>query len=383
MKILHKDLVPNGPGSVKMLPEEAEDLWLAYNLIAKGDTVLALTYRKVIREADGESACRGRSYSERVKLTLEIKAESVDYDKDGSVLRVQGKNVLKNEHVKFGAFHTLEIELLRTFELRKKVWDPLSLEQVASCMDPSARADLVVVLLQEGLAQIFLVGNSVTTARARIEASIPRKYRPGIGGYGKALTKFFEDVTRSFFYHINFEVVRCLVIASPGFTKDQFHHHLLLEAERRQCKPIIKNKSRIILVHTTSGYKHSLREVLDDPSVMAIIKDTKVAREVQTLKNFSVMLSKDPTRVCYGSKHVEVAHEQRAIQTLLITDELFRNSDEVMREKYIAFVNSVKTTGGTVLIFSSMHVSGEQLGQLTGIAAILRFPLSDLDEIEL
>ncbi|PSS19530.1 Protein PELOTA like [Actinidia chinensis var. chinensis] len=383
MKILHKGLVPNGPGSVKMLPEEAEDLWLAYNLIAKGDTVLALTYRKVIREADGESASRGRSYSERVKLTLEIKTESVDYDKDGSVLRVQGKNVLKNEHVKFGAFHTLEIELLRTFELRKKVWDLLSLEQVASCMDPSASADLVVVLLQEGLAQIFLVGNSVITARARIEASIPRKHRPGIGGYEKALTKFFEDVTRSFIYHVNFKVVRCLVIASPGFTKDQFHHHLLLEAERRQCKPILKNKSRIILVHTTSGYEHSLREVLDDPSVMTIIKDTKVAREVQTLKNFSVMLSKDPTRVCYGSKHVEVAHEQRAIQTLLITDELFRNSDEVMRGKYIALVNSVKTTGGTVLIFSSMHASGEQLRQLTGIAAILRFPLPDLDEIEL
>ncbi len=30
-------------------------------------------------------------------------------------------------------------------------------------------------------------------------------------------------------------------------------------------------------------------------------------------------------------------------------------------------------------IFLSMHVSGERLGQLTGIAAILRFPMPDLD----
>lgn len=34
---------------------------------------------------------------------------------------------------------------------------------------------------------------------------------------------------------------------------------------------------------------------------------------------------KDPERACYGPKHVEVAHERMAIQTLLITDELFRS----------------------------------------------------------
>lgn len=64
----------------------------------------------------------------------------MDYDKDGSVLRIRGKNILENEHVKvdarlnftlsifgseafvvsqIGAFHTLELELKRPFVLRK------------------------------------------------------------------------------------------------------------------------------------------------------------------------------------------------------------------------------------------------------------------------
>ncbi|CAK9162275.1 unnamed protein product, partial [Ilex paraguariensis] len=34
--------------------------------------------------------------------------------------------------------------------------------------------------------------------------------------------------------------------------------------------------------------------------------------------------ARDPARACYGPKHVEVAHERMAVQTLLITDELFR-----------------------------------------------------------
>uniref|UniRef100_A0A5B7BGN3 Protein pelota homolog n=1 Tax=Davidia involucrata TaxID=16924 RepID=A0A5B7BGN3_DAVIN len=378
MKIVHRDLVRDGPGSVKMVPEEGDDLWIAYNLIAEGDSVLAVTVRKVLREA----ASGGRE-AERVKLKLEIKVEVVDYDKEGSVLRIRGKNILENEYVKMGAFHTLEIELHRPFVLRKEVWDSLALDILHQASDPSASADLAVVLMQEGLAHILLVGKSVTTTRSRVEASIPRKHGPAISGYDKALNKFFENVLQAFLKHVDFKVVRCAVIASPGFTRDQFHRHLLLEAERRQLRPIIENKSRIILVHTTSGYKHSLREVLDAPNVMNMIKDTKAAQEVQALKDFFSMLSNDPARACYGPKHVEVAHERMAVQTLLITDELFRSADIVTRKKYVNLVNSVKGSGGTAHIFSSMHVSGEQLAQLTGIAAILRFPLPDLDDIEM
>lgn len=36
-----------------------------------------------------------------------------------------------------------------------------------------------------------------------------------------------------------------------------------------------------------------------------------------------------------------------------------------------------------MLIFSSMHVSGEQLTQITGVAAILRFPLPDIENEEM
>uniref|UniRef100_A0A7C9CR93 eRF1/Pelota-like N-terminal domain-containing protein n=1 Tax=Opuntia streptacantha TaxID=393608 RepID=A0A7C9CR93_OPUST len=286
MKIVRRDLIPGGPGSVKMVPEEADDLWIAYNLIAQGDSVLAVTVRKVLREA----ASGGRD-AERVKLKLEIKVEAVEYEKEGSVLRIRGKNILENEHVKIGAFHTLELELKRPFVLRKDVWDSLALDMINQAADPAASADLVVVLMQEGLAHILLVGKSVTTTRSRIEVSIPRKHGPAIAGYESALNKFFENVLQAFLKHVDFKVIRCAVIASPGFTKDQFHRHLLLEAERRQLRSIIENKSRILLVHTTSGYKHSLREVLDAPNVMNMIKDTKAAQEVRALDDFFSMLS--------------------------------------------------------------------------------------------
>ena len=55
----------------------------------------------------------------------------------------------------------------------------------------------------------------------------------------------------------------------------------------------------------------------------------------------------------------------------------------LQRNKYTALVEEVRMAGGEAIIFSAMHVSGEQLNQLTGVAAILRFPLPDIEDQEL
>jgi protein pelota len=378
MKLLRRDIARDGSGSVKLVPEEAEDMWHVYNLVATGDRVEAVTVRKVMRQT-----ASGGGEAERVRLKLEVEVETVEYDKVASVLRVRGKNITENEHVRLGAYHTMELDQQRPFALTKTVWDSMAIDYLKQACDPAASADVVAVMMQEGLANICLVGQSITTVKARIETSIPRKRGPAIAGYDKALNKFFENVLQAVLRHVNFTVVRCLVIASPGFTKDQFYDYMMLEATRRELRGLIENKSKIILAHSSSGYKHSLKEILSAPTVMVQIKDTKAAKEVKAMEDFFTMLSNDPSRAFYGPGHVEAAHERLAVQTLLITDELFRSADIVTRRKYVDLVESVKAGGGEVYIFSSMHVSGEQLGQLTGIAAILRFPLPDLEDMEL
>nr|ACM09723.1 pelota homolog [Salmo salar] len=83
-----------------------------------------------------------------------------------------------------------------------------------------------------------------------------------------------------------------------------------------------------------------------------------------------------------GAYHVEKASEALAIDILLISDNLFRHQDVTTRSRYVRLVDNVRDNGGTVRIFSSLHVSGEQLTQLSGVAAILRFPIADLSEPE-
>jgi protein pelota len=142
--------------------------------------------------------------------------------------------------------------------------------------------------------------------------------------------------------------------------QDQLYQYIFAQAVKTDNKILMENRPKFLLVHCSSGHKHSLQEVMQDDSVKSKLADTKAAREVAALDRFYVMLNNDPDRAFYGFKHVSKASERGAIGTLLVTDDLFRSADIATRRKYIELVESVRATGGTVFVFSTLHVSGER-----------------------
>lgn len=378
MKLVSKDVsVKDGSGQVALIPEEDEDMWHAFNIIAEGDSLRSTTIRKVQTES-----ATGSTSSQKVRTTLTISVEDVDFDTAACMLRVKGRNIQENQYVKMGAYHTVDLELNRKFVLAKKCWDAIALERIENACDPSQKADVAAVVMQEGLAHVCLVTSNMTLCRAKIDVNIPRKRKGNCSQHDKSLAKFYETILQAILRHINFEIVKCFLIASPGFVKEQFSEYLWSEAVRAEYKVLLENRSKFVLVHSSSGFKHSLKEALQDPAVSARLQDTKFSSEVKSLEQFYTVLQTDPDRAVYGPNQVIKANEQQAVDSLLITDELFRSRDVKERRKYVDLVESVRENGGEVRIFSSLHVSGEQLGQLTGVAATLRFPMPDLDDEE-
>lgn len=240
--------------NVSLVPEEPEDMWHAYNLIAEGDSVRSTTIRKVQNET-----ATGSSTSSRVRTTLTIAVESIDFDTQACVLRLKGRNIEENQYVKMGAYHTLDLELNRKFELRKPEWDTIALERIDMACDPTQSADVAAVVMQEGLAHVCLITASMTLVRSKIEVSIPRKRKGNVQQHEKGLAKFYEQVMQSILRHVNFEIVKCVLIASPGFVRDQFYDYMFQQAVKMDYKVLLDNKSRFMLVHASSGFKHSLR----------------------------------------------------------------------------------------------------------------------------
>ncbi|KAI3630251.1 hypothetical protein MIR68_011686 [Amoeboaphelidium protococcarum] len=383
MKLIKQFLEKDQSGYVILYPEESEDMWHAYNLILPGDQLKATTVRRI-----QTSTSTGSSESFRQRINLRITVETLDYDPSPQTgeasIRINGRVCEENEYVKMGAYHTIDLELHRNFTLYKLEWDRVALDRVKAACDISERAELAAVVMHDGLANICLVTQNLTLIKQRIESSIPKKRRGTSTQHDKGLNRFFEQIMQGLLRHIRFDIVKVIIIASPGFLKDQFWTYLQAEMARSDHsaanRPLIENKSKFLLLHSNSGHKQALGEILADPAIQGRLQDTKYAQEVKILDQFFTTLSESPDKAFYGWNHVRKAADIAAIQYLLISDTLFRAADVPTRKKHIKLVEEVEGFGGQVFIFSSQHASGEQLDQLTGIAAILKYPAPQIED---
>ncbi|KAJ9078977.1 Translation factor pelota [Entomophthora muscae] len=229
MKLVSKRIERDRSGFVKLICEEAEDVWHVYNLISKGDQLKSSTERRI--RLDGAT---GSADSTRLKLTITISITDIVFDPTTCSLRVNGKNITESKHIKLGAFHTVDVVLNQTFTLLKEEWDSINLDRIDDACDVTKQADVGAIVLQEGLSNICLLTKHMTVVRQRIETPIPRKRRGSVTNYEKGLQRFFDQIYQSMLRHFNFEILKVIIIAGPGFIKDQLFTYIFDQATVRQ-----------------------------------------------------------------------------------------------------------------------------------------------------
>lgn len=373
--------------------------WHAYNLIRPTDLLTASAVRRVTNE----SASTGSTSSQRVHTNLTIRVKSLDFDPQAGQLHVSGQIARENRFTKIGQFHTLDLELQRNFTLEKEVegihggegWDSVARAQLEEAIDPTRGTEAVAVVMQEGLANICFITQFQTVLRQRVEVSVPRK-RAGAGrsaDHDKGLSKFFSTVLETLMRQLegllegkdssaNFPIL----LASPGFTAPGFLKQInetAMTTGDKLLQDLVKRKA-FVLIHSSSGHLHSLNEVLKSPEVLVRLKDTKYARETSLMDDFFTLLRKDDGRAWYGPKEVERAVDKGAVGrgggVLLISNALFRSQDVGTRRRWVRLVDQIREVeGGEVRVLSSDHESGRRLEGLGGIAAILTFPIEEMD----
>lgn len=69
-----------------------------------------------------------------------------------TTLHVSGKVTSENEHVKKGAFHTLDLEIGRDFTIIKgeSEWDSIARERIKEMTEPGRGADVGAIVCGEG-----------------------------------------------------------------------------------------------------------------------------------------------------------------------------------------------------------------------------------------
>ena len=80
------------------------------------------------------------------------------------MLRLKGRNIEENPHVKMGAYHTIDLELHKKFTLQKPLWDSVHLERIELATDPGRSADVAALIMAEGTALVVRIVTSTMTA---------------------------------------------------------------------------------------------------------------------------------------------------------------------------------------------------------------------------
>ena len=61
--------------------------------------------------------------------------------------------------------------------------------------------------------------------------------------------------------------IGCIVIGSPGFTRENFFNYMKGQSENKQSAFLKDIVSKTILSHCSTGFKHSLKEILSNTAV--------------------------------------------------------------------------------------------------------------------
>ena len=180
MKIVHSDdLEAREGGSLTVVMEESDDLWVLYNLVDPDDTVRCGTLRKV-NKSDKAGA---KAATEKRRVTLSVRAIASEYDGIADVVRVSGVNVAENDYVKMGAHHTLEVGVRTKVTVTKGAWATHQREAVKRAADAAATAELVALLMDadRGEARLYVLTESLVKSAAAVDVAMPKNTKAAYG----------------------------------------------------------------------------------------------------------------------------------------------------------------------------------------------------------
>jgi len=156
------------------------------------------------------------------------------------------------------------------------------LNRLEEATDLTKSAEVAALLLGEcGTSRILLMTQSMTVERQRLEVTIPKKR--DAEAHGKGLTKFFDLTAQALLKHCNFGVLKCVIVASPGFTKDQFLNHLFKYAQTNDNKEVAQNKDKFITVHVNSPHKYVY--------IMYTVLQNKKQKKITNIMNKTTIIS--------------------------------------------------------------------------------------------
>jgi protein pelota len=335
----------------KLKIEDLDDLWYLKSVLESGDIVSASTYRRV-KDDTKARADKGQ----RVRVFLGVRLEDSDYSEHSKTLRLTGQLTESSDpNIGLGSYHTLDIGVGDTVTVQK-AWKRWQLDRLREAEESSKVGRVLIVSVEDGEADFAVLRKFGIHYAFRVTKSLGGKDQAG--DYTVNAADFYDVVSAKIGEMKKSEGVSAAIVCGPGFAKDKVF-------ERLKTSKV----EGIFLEPAGCGGRAAIQEVLKRGAVEKIVEESKVAVETRLVEELFSRIAVSGA-AAYGPGEVERAAGMSAIETLLVTyTYLQKHHPDKLLEK-------VKQGRGEIHVVSPEHDAGERLDAISGIGALLRFPIS-------
>lgn len=341
---------------MEVVPETLDDLWHLSHIVEVTDNVSSKTTRR-IQDNTGDKLRSDRGVKKTFYLGIDV--ESISFHLFTGKLRLTGVITRGPEDlIPLGSHHTLEVKLNTPLKIKKVKWPNWALKRLKQAIDASKKLSAIIVVIEDDTATLGLMRQFGIEYYGPIKGNISGK-RILDKNRNKNIVKFYETIVDS----INkFESIQSIILAGPGFYKNDFYDYLKDKHKDLVAKSIIEN--------TGTGGRVGIHEVLKKGTVEKLTVENRVASEMAAVNNLLEEIARNSSKVAYGIKECSEAINIGAVEKLLILDKMVATNNLGQQ------MDMVENMKGEVMVISSEHEGGKQLESLGGIAAILRYSLS-------
>ncbi|NPA99914.1 MAG: pelota family protein [Crenarchaeota archaeon] len=335
--------------------EREEDLYILYLIIDKGDLLYGWTVR--------EFKTRKHEKGERRKIYICLKVEGLEYHAFRGSLRVRGVILEAPEWFDgiIGSHHTIEI--IRGIRYRL-VKEELDIEYVKKILETFSKG--------HARALIISIGDEETTIAIakmfgiEILASVQNRYSTSKAvdtDRRTQLEKYAMEVVKQVKNMVRPDDIDYIIVAGPQRVLD-YVKDVVVDSLRTFNRPMRT-------VYISEGGLAGIYEIQN--ATPEVLSDVLRLHELKYVDEIFERLVHGRADVAIGIEEVSKALERGAVDRMLILDEYFKERGEDVRR----LVSQLVKTGGSLTIVPSATSAGDKLRGLGGVAALLRYELSE------
>ena len=349
-------------GYAKILPQSLDDFWHLYNIIYPCDQVYAKTTREIKIQEEYARPRRGR----RVTVLLGLQVERVLWDRILNRLRVHGTiSDVPDDIGGIGSHHTLNIVVNQPLTIVKAKW----LKHQVDRLEKASHIETPLVVLVSIDDEEFAVA---VLRQYGLEIKVEKRIRlPGkleAEKRDEALKGYFKEalnLLRKTWAGLNCSIV----ILGLGFVKNGFAKYV------QDVAPDVAEAIADVKSVNSSGVT-GINEAVRSGVLTKTLKHARMAVETQLVEEILARLGKGTADMAYGLDEVAKAIQYGAVEKLLLTDTMLRESTDEKRAELEKMMREVEEKAGQITVVSTEHEAGDKLHGLGGIAALLRFQIS-------